>query len=78
MAATFDSEDILEGLDAIRCFWDPHMSKDYFYRVIRPHLDSVLFERRYAKRRKDKIARFYSYKNLVLALKIRLRKKGIV
>ena len=71
---SLDLNDMLNGIDEIMEFWDPCMTKDYFYRNVRPFLNPILFERLYAKRRKDRLKRYYTYKHLVLFLKLRLEK----
>ena len=77
-----DNSDMLKGIDEIIEFWDPHMTRDFFYRNIRPHLEAILFERAYLNRRKvskdrEKVDRYYTYKSLVLQLKLKLKQKEI-
>jgi len=69
-----DVSEILNGMDEIRQFWDPFMSKDCFFRTVRPLLDPILFERPYIGRRKERVMKFYTYKHLLLSLKLRLKK----
>jgi len=71
--------EILNGIPEIMAFWDPHMTKDCFYRNVRPYLDPILFERKYVNRRKvpkggEKVDRYYTYKHLLLSFKLRFEK----
>jgi hypothetical protein len=68
-------QEILNGLEEIRKYWDPYMSRDYFFRHVRPHLNSILFKRRYWPRLRENIPQYYTYRRLVLILKLRLEEK---
>jgi hypothetical protein len=62
----------LEGLDAVRKFLDPTMSRTYFYKHHRHRLDYMLMEYRYWYRRKDNV-RFWTWKRLMMAYVIKQR-----
>jgi hypothetical protein len=59
----------IEGLEAIREFLDPYMSRSYFYRHIRPELDSILLKRR--RRPNSSVPRYYTFEPLLIAWMIR-------
>ena len=67
--------EVLNGLDEIRKYWDPHMSESYFKKHILPVIRDHLFTRdNYLGRRKKNIPKYYTYKTLLLSVKIRYEK----
>lgn len=67
----------LEGLEAIRTYIDPHMTRRTFYRYHRGPLGPYLFERKNWWKRKDRhghpLKRYFTFKNLVQIYMIRRR-----
>lgn len=74
-----ENSEILDGLDEIRAFWDPRMSEYKFRQEVLPLLlNTCLFTRNYcnSSRSTKNIPKYYTYKNLVLAVKVKqLNKK---
>ena len=72
-------DDVLNGLEEIRAYWDPHMSEHYFRKYILPELkkSSILFSRPYKHRnvKKIKVPYYYTYKHLLTTVQIRLNEQ---
>lgn len=69
-----ENNEILDGLDEIRAFWDPCMSEYKFRKEVWPQLlPACIFRRDYCNtsRSTKNIPKFYTYKSLILSFKLR-------
>ena len=70
-------DEILNGWDEIRTFWDPEMTRYYFDTHVKKVLiDTVVFHRNYVNKTKHNpnTPKYYTYKNLLLSFKLKYEK----